>query len=178
MPVAFSGVEIVGDSAKIFEDMPQLHVICVVTFLCFSPNEGQLIRGVVNNTASDSVGLLVLNTFNASITAEGLRGYVHNVARGVWHREDDEDDEIQMGQELEFMCIEMKTHDRCLQTMPLSHPSTSPPPSLSPSLALLADACGRAIVPGLHMLLQLAGRLGMAVRFVGGLGLRGRHPCV
>jgi hypothetical protein len=112
VPVAFSGVDIAGDSAGIFEDTPQLHVTCAVTFLCFAPDEGQLVKGVVNNTASDSVGLLVLDTFNASITAQGLKGYVHNAARGVWHKEGDEEDEITIGQEIEFVCVEMRTHDK------------------------------------------------------------------
>ena len=131
VPVAFSGVDIAGDSAGIFEDTPQLHVTCAVTFLCFAPDEGQLVKGVVNNTASDSVGLLVLDTFNASITAEGLKGYVHNAARGVWHKEGDEEDEITIGQEIEFVCVEMRTHDKSVYP-PIIHTHSPPlPPFLS-----------------------------------------------
>jgi hypothetical protein len=125
VPVAFSGVDIAGDSAGIFEDTPQLHVTCAVTFLCFAPDEGQLVKGVVNNTASDSVGLLVLDTFNASITAEGLKGYVHNAARGVWHKEGDEEDEITIGQEIEFVCVEMRTHDKSVYP-PIIHTHSTP----------------------------------------------------
>lgn len=138
VPVAFSGVEIAGDSAGIFEDTPQLHVTCAVTFLCFAPDEGQLVKGVVNNTASDSVGLLVLDTFNASITADGLRGYVHNAARGVWHREGDEDDEITIGQEIEFVCVEMRTHDK---SAPLNSLPPLPPLLPQPAIPHLFAPC-------------------------------------
>jgi hypothetical protein len=112
VPVAFSDVKIIGDSAPIFEDQPHVHLSCAVTFLLFSPAEGQPIRGIVNNSAADSVGLLVLNTFNASITADGLAGYTFNIARQVWQKDDDEDTTIEIGQEMEFVCKEMKTHDR------------------------------------------------------------------
>lgn len=112
VPVAFSGAKIVGDSAGVFEDQPDLHLSCAVTFMLFSPSEGQRVTGVVNNSASDSVGLLVLNTFNASITADGLSGYVFDAGRSVWHKEEEKDDVIEMGQEMEFVCKAMKTHEK------------------------------------------------------------------
>jgi hypothetical protein len=117
VPVAFSGVQIIGDSAPIFEDQPHIHLSCAVTFLLFSPAEGQTIRGIVNNSAADSIGLLVLNTFNASITADGLAGYTFNARRSVWHKRGDEDNVIEIGQEMEFVCKEMKTHDRYVNSI-------------------------------------------------------------
>ncbi|KAJ1485152.1 hypothetical protein T484DRAFT_1794751 [Baffinella frigidus] len=72
VPVTFSKVKILDSSAPLFDDHPQILIDVAADFLLFAPQPGQTISGVVNNVADDSLGLLILDTFNAVIPIEQL----------------------------------------------------------------------------------------------------------
>jgi DNA-directed RNA polymerase subunit E'/Rpb7 len=114
VPLSFKAMKIEGDSAAIFEDQPQIHVKVAVTFLLFAPEEGSVISGIVNNLADDSVGLLILNTFNAVIPKNEMpKTYSFDYGASVW-KSKTSGDTISIGSELKIHCRGMRTTDQGL----------------------------------------------------------------
>jgi DNA-directed RNA polymerase subunit E'/Rpb7 len=67
VPLTITKLKIPETSVSIFEDQPHLHLDVTCDLLLFAPQIGHMVHGVVNNVAEDSVGLLILDTFNATI---------------------------------------------------------------------------------------------------------------
>ena len=67
VPLTITKLKIPETSVSIFEDQPHLHLDVTCDLLLFAPQIGHMVHGVVNNVAEDAVGLLILDTFNATI---------------------------------------------------------------------------------------------------------------
>ena len=114
VPLSFKAMKIEGDSAAIFEDQPQIHLNVVVTFLVFAPEVGSVITGIVNNLADDTVGLLILNTFNAVIPRDDMpNDYAFDYDAAVW-RSKTSGEVVSIGSELSIHCKGMRTTDQGL----------------------------------------------------------------
>ena len=114
VPLSIKAMKIQGDTAAIFEDQPQIHITVAVTFLVFSPEKGSVICGVVNNIAEDTVGLLILNTFNAVISKEDMpNDFAINHDATSWMCSTT-GDVFSVGSELRIRCMGMRTTDQGL----------------------------------------------------------------
>lgn len=83
--ISYSNIEIVGNNARVIADGPYIFFNVKVSFLVFSLSKGSISRGVVNKISPSHIGLLVYNTFNASIHREYLPDkYVYDEEELGW----------------------------------------------------------------------------------------------
>jgi DNA-directed RNA polymerase subunit E'/Rpb7 len=103
-----------GASASIFEDHPHVHVKVAVNFLLFAPETGSIISGIVNNLADDTVGLLILDTFNAVIPRDEMPpDFAFDYKESSW-TSSTTGQCLSIGSEVLFSCKGMRTTDQGL----------------------------------------------------------------
>ena len=114
VPLAIKSMKIEGASAPIFEDHPHVHVNVAVNFLLFAPETGSIISGIVNNLADDTVGLLILNTFNAVIPRDEMPlDFAFDYKKSSW-TSSTTGQCLSIGSEVLFSCKGMRTTDQGL----------------------------------------------------------------
>jgi DNA-directed RNA polymerase subunit E'/Rpb7 len=114
VPLSVKSMKIEGASAPIFEDQPHVHVNVAVNFLLFAPETGSIISGIVNNLADDTVGLLILNTFNAVISRDEMPpDFAFDYKESSW-TSSTTGQCLSIGSEVLFSCKGMRTTDQGL----------------------------------------------------------------
>jgi hypothetical protein len=143
VPVTFSKVKILETTAPLFEDHPQILIDVAADFLLFAPQPGQTVTGVVNNVADDSLGLLILETFNAVIPfdqvcrappraaaprappappppadrvrarAQLSKSFRYDAGAAAWVHGEDAEQRLELGLVLDFRCSEVRRGERC-----------------------------------------------------------------
>jgi DNA-directed RNA polymerase subunit E'/Rpb7 len=89
VPVACPRVRFCGAAAQVPGDFPFINCSVDAAFVVFAPKVGQILRGTVNQTSADHVGLLVNGTFNASIAASELtQGMWYDESESAWKLDD------------------------------------------------------------------------------------------
>ena len=92
VPIACSKFKILGAAGFVPTDFPTINCNVAATLTLFTPQVGQLLTGVVNQTSADHVGLLLFGTFNASISADQLKeSYVFDEDTNEWRDSETED---------------------------------------------------------------------------------------
>jgi DNA-directed RNA polymerase subunit E'/Rpb7 len=114
VPLSIKSMKIEGTSAPIFEDHPHVHVNVAVNFLLFAPEKGSIISGIVNNLAEDTVGLLILDTFNAVIPKDEIPPDFAFDYKGSSWTSSTSGQRISIGSEVLFSCKGMRTTDQGL----------------------------------------------------------------
>jgi DNA-directed RNA polymerase subunit E'/Rpb7 len=85
VPMAISKIAMCDSRGLVPSDFPAINCSAAVTYTVFAPTVGKSVVGVVNNTSADHIGLLILNTFNASVSAEQLpKTYIYDESAGEW----------------------------------------------------------------------------------------------
>ena len=143
VPVTFSKVKILETTAPLFEDHPQILIDVAADFLLFAPQPGQTVTGVVNNVADDSLGLLILETFNAVIPLDQVcrappraaalrappapppppdhvraraqlsKSFRYDAGAAAWVHCEDAEQRLELGLVLDFRCSEVRHGERC-----------------------------------------------------------------
>ena len=149
VPLTLSKLRIPAVSVPIFEDQPQLHFDVTCDFLLFAPQPGQMVPAVVNNVAEDAVrharrahtharitqthgkqteltqtfsqvGLLILDTFNATIPRAHLEpDYEFDASGASWRLQaaaaSQAPEEIAVGLATTIRCLAVKSTDSVIQ---------------------------------------------------------------
>lgn len=109
----FEGILLSFDSLKVLQkgrilnELPNLHYRVALDGLVFTPAPQQTLSGCITESFHSHISLLIMNYFNASITAEELErcGFQFDTDLLQWYR-DTEDNQMQLlqGETIQFTC--------------------------------------------------------------------------
>lgn len=87
IPLAFNNVKLTKDGkGMILNELPHIHYNVACDAIVFAPQKGDSLSGVVRESFHSHLSMVVLNYFNASISAKELRakGFTFDGEREVW----------------------------------------------------------------------------------------------
>jgi len=100
--MAFWNIRVLEDKGFILDDTPHIHFPISFEALIFCPMIGTKLVGKVNKIGVDHIGLLVLDVFNASISAASLSEEYTKVEEDCWQHKTTQEN-LQEGESIEFL---------------------------------------------------------------------------
>jgi DNA-directed RNA polymerase subunit E'/Rpb7 len=91
VPLAFNDIKLLKNGkGSILNELPYVHYTVACNATIFAPSAGRTLRGIVRKSFHSHLSLVVLNYFNASISADALhaQGFTYHADEEQWKDEE------------------------------------------------------------------------------------------